>query len=81
MLTGQPRALGDLGHVHCRIRVSFTDKYPLEPPEILFLEPSPVHPHIYRSASTASPLIRRSVHRPSHIAEHTYGIAHCVLQL
>ena len=27
--------------------MSFTDKYPLEPPEILFLEPSPVHPHIY----------------------------------
>ena len=34
--------------------MSFTDKYPLEPPEILFLEPSPVHPHIYRSAPSAS---------------------------
>lgn len=30
-----------------RIRVSFSDNYPLEPPEIIFLEPSPVHPHIY----------------------------------
>lgn len=30
-----------------RIRVSFADRYPLEPPEILFLRPSPVHPHIY----------------------------------
>ena len=39
---------GQLLRVLCRIRVSFSDNYPLEPPEVLFLEPSPVHPHIYR---------------------------------
>lgn len=30
-----------------RLRVSFTERYPLEPPEFVFLMPSPVHPHIY----------------------------------
>lgn len=30
-----------------RLRVKFTDRYPLEPPEVLFLEPPPIHPHIY----------------------------------
>lgn len=30
-----------------RVRISFTDRYPLEPPEVVFLAPSPIHPHIY----------------------------------
>jgi ubiquitin-protein ligase len=30
-----------------RLRVAFTDRYPLEPPEFVFLTPVPVHPHIY----------------------------------
>jgi ubiquitin-protein ligase len=30
-----------------RLRVAFTDRYPMEPPEFVFLVPTPVHPHIY----------------------------------
>lgn len=30
-----------------RVQVKFTDHYPLEPPEVTFVPPSPVHPHIY----------------------------------
>eukprot|EP00891_Asterochloris_glomerata_P005095 jgi/Astpho2/5095/fgenesh1_pg.00073_%23_4_t len=30
-----------------RLQIKFTDRYPLEPPEVTFLPPSPVHPHIY----------------------------------
>ena len=30
-----------------RLRCAFNDRYPLEPPEVLFLDPVPVHPHIY----------------------------------
>lgn len=28
--------------------IKFTDRYPLEPPEVVFLTPTPIHPHIYR---------------------------------
>eukprot|EP00884_Botryococcus_braunii_P022627 jgi/Botrbrau1/9048/Bobra.0376s0024.1 len=34
-------------HEIYRLRVKFADNYPLEPPEIVFIPPSPVHPHIY----------------------------------
>ena len=34
------------GHVY-NLRVAFTDRYPMEPPEFVFLVPSPIHPHIY----------------------------------
>jgi ubiquitin-conjugating enzyme E2 W len=27
-----------------RLRVAFSDRYPLEPPEVVFLAPAPVHP-------------------------------------
>lgn len=30
-----------------RLTINFTDMYPLEPPEVMFQQPSPVHPHIY----------------------------------
>ncbi|EIE21250.1 UBC-like protein [Coccomyxa subellipsoidea C-169] len=30
-----------------RLRVNFSDRYPLDPPEVFFIPPSPVHPHIY----------------------------------
>lgn len=30
-----------------RLSIKFTGSYPLEPPEIMFIPPSPVHPHIY----------------------------------
>ncbi|KAK9850607.1 hypothetical protein WJX84_006401 [Apatococcus fuscideae] len=30
-----------------RLAINFGDHYPLEPPEVLFIPPSPVHPHIY----------------------------------
>eukprot|EP00798_Chlamydomonas_sp_ICE-L_P007592 gene7592-747_t len=30
-----------------RLRVQFPDRYPLEPPEVVFLPDSPIHPHIY----------------------------------
>jgi ubiquitin-protein ligase len=30
-----------------RLKVTFTERYPLEPPEVVFMTPSPVHPHIY----------------------------------
>ncbi|KAL6756262.1 ubiquitin-conjugating enzyme/RWD-like protein [Haematococcus lacustris] len=30
-----------------RLKVSFPDRYPLEPPEVIFLPDSPIHPHIY----------------------------------
>jgi ubiquitin-protein ligase len=30
-----------------RLQVKFTDRYPLDPPEVMFLTPTPVHPHIY----------------------------------
>ncbi|KDD73243.1 hypothetical protein H632_c2387p0 [Helicosporidium sp. ATCC 50920] len=30
-----------------RLRVLFSDRYPLEPPEVIFVPPAPVHPHIY----------------------------------
>lgn len=30
-----------------RLAVNFTDRYPLEPPEVVFLPESPTHPHIY----------------------------------
>jgi ubiquitin-conjugating enzyme E2 W len=29
------------------LRVRFTDDYPMDSPEVVFLTPSPVHPHIY----------------------------------
>eukprot|EP00741_Cyanophora_paradoxa_P018677 tig00021073_g18027.t1 len=29
------------------LRFRFSDRYPIESPEVVFLEPSPVHPHIY----------------------------------
>eukprot|EP00775_Hariotina_reticulata_P002981 gene2981-3264_t len=31
-----------------RLSVRFTERYPLEPPEVTFLYPTPIHPHIYR---------------------------------
>lgn len=30
-----------------RVQIKFTDHYPLESPEVTFVPPSPVHPHIY----------------------------------
>mmetsp|Transcript_12449 Transcript_12449/g.33964 ORF Transcript_12449/g.33964 Transcript_12449/m.33964 type:complete len:166 (+) Transcript_12449:571-1068(+) len=30
-----------------RVRVSFNEQYPIQAPEVVFLDPSPVHPHIY----------------------------------
>jgi len=30
-----------------KLRISFTDRYPLEPPEFVFLPVPPLHPHIY----------------------------------
>jgi ubiquitin-protein ligase len=30
-----------------RLRILFSERYPLEPPEVTFVPPSPVHPHIY----------------------------------
>lgn len=30
-----------------RLRVLFPDRYPLEPPEVIFMSPTPIHPHIY----------------------------------
>lgn len=30
-----------------RLAIKFTERYPLEPPEVVFLAPPPVHPHIY----------------------------------
>lgn len=30
-----------------RLAINFTDRYPLEPPEVLYIPPSPMHPHIY----------------------------------
>ncbi|GMH33530.1 hypothetical protein BSKO_01364 [Bryopsis sp. KO-2023] len=30
-----------------RLSVRFTDEYPLEAPEVMFLPESPIHPHIY----------------------------------
>ena len=29
------------------LRVTFNNDYPMDSPEIVFLEPAPVHPHIY----------------------------------
>mmetsp|Transcript_10930 Transcript_10930/g.17807 ORF Transcript_10930/g.17807 Transcript_10930/m.17807 type:complete len:150 (-) Transcript_10930:1440-1889(-) len=29
------------------LRVRFTDEYPMDSPEVVFLAPPPVHPHIY----------------------------------
>jgi ubiquitin-conjugating enzyme E2 W len=31
----------------CTLRIKFTDDYPMDSPEVTFLTPSPVHPHIY----------------------------------
>ena len=31
-----------------RLQVKFTERYPLEPPEVVFVPPhTPVHPHVY----------------------------------
>mmetsp|Transcript_37045 Transcript_37045/g.82365 ORF Transcript_37045/g.82365 Transcript_37045/m.82365 type:complete len:166 (+) Transcript_37045:221-718(+) len=30
-----------------RVQVRFPDRYPLESPEVIFLSPTPIHPHIY----------------------------------
>ncbi|KAK9799764.1 hypothetical protein WJX73_001787 [Symbiochloris irregularis] len=30
-----------------RLQITFTERYPLEPPEVLYIPPSPIHPHIY----------------------------------
>ncbi|KAK9804389.1 hypothetical protein WJX72_010730 [[Myrmecia] bisecta] len=30
-----------------RLAINFTDRYPLEAPEVMFIPRSPVHPHIY----------------------------------
>lgn len=29
-----------------QLRIVFTDRYPLEPPEFTFLTPTPLHPHM-----------------------------------
>ena len=29
------------------LRIRFSDEYPLDSPQVVFLEPVPVHPHIY----------------------------------
>lgn len=29
------------------LRIRFTDDYPMDSPEVVFLTPSPIHPHIY----------------------------------
>lgn len=35
-------------NVHARrVSVRFTDNYPLESPEVVFIPPAPIHPHIY----------------------------------
>ena len=31
----------------CRLRITFSDHYPLDPPEFIFVPPSPEHMHIY----------------------------------
>jgi len=31
----------------CSLRVRFSDNYPLDPPEFVFLPPAPVHPHVF----------------------------------
>jgi len=30
-----------------RLRITFPNNYPLEPPEVVYLSPTPIHPHIY----------------------------------
>lgn len=30
-----------------RLQIKFTERYPLEPPEVVFLPEAPIHPHIY----------------------------------
>lgn len=35
-----------------RLRIEFGEQYPLDPPDITFVPPSPVHPHIYRCVGT-----------------------------
>ncbi len=40
-----------------RLRVKFGDNYPLEPPEVVFLPPAPIHPHIYSNGHIC--LVRR----------------------
>ncbi|EFJ44486.1 hypothetical protein VOLCADRAFT_95153 [Volvox carteri f. nagariensis] len=30
-----------------RIRIDFTENYPLDPPDVVFIPPVPIHPHIY----------------------------------
>lgn len=31
-----------------RAKIDFSENYPLDPPDVVFLAPAPVHPHIYR---------------------------------
>ena len=31
-----------------RVRIDFGEQYPLDPPDVIFLAPAPIHPHIYR---------------------------------
>ncbi|PNW87556.1 hypothetical protein CHLRE_02g141450v5 [Chlamydomonas reinhardtii] len=30
-----------------RVRIDFGEQYPLDPPDVIFLAPAPIHPHIY----------------------------------
>jgi ubiquitin-conjugating enzyme E2 W len=45
MFQGAERTLYDGQIFHLRMR--FTKKYPIESPEVQFIDPVPVHPHIY----------------------------------
>ena len=29
------------------LKIRFTDDYPMDSPEVVFIPPSPIHPHIY----------------------------------
>ena len=54
----QPRPPGEV----YRLQVKFTERYPLEPPEVMFVPPhTPVHPHVYSNGHICLGARRRAL--------------------
>ena len=45
-----------------RLRITFNDRYPMDPPEVIFLAPVPIHKHIYSIGHICADLLYSTGH-------------------